>query len=107
MYGLFAKDEASEDSDEETKGACKKRKETRVKICRTCGNEAHKKCNGCKPRHHVRYCNEECQRVDWPNHKLTCVRNDKLLLLLLLLLVLLLLVLLLLLILVLLLLLLK
>jgi len=38
-------------------------------ICRTCENPAARKCSRCKVAY---YCNEECQKKDWPGHKNSC-----------------------------------
>ena len=51
------------------------RKQTTVKDCTTCSKTAAsagaelKSCAGCRG---VRYCSLECQKADWPSHKLTC-----------------------------------
>ncbi len=39
--------------------------------CSHCGKAAQnlKKCSGCRQ---VRYCNAECQRAHWPQHKKDC-----------------------------------
>jgi len=38
--------------------------------CQTCGNSLDlMRCRGCKK---VRYCSVDCQKKDWPQHKLTC-----------------------------------
>ena len=49
-------------------------------ICAQCGQELTKqdgsKCSGCKMVH---YCNAECQRIHWKEHKVACkvVQNQK------------------------------
>lgn len=54
--------------------------------CTTCGRGKHlkkgtnlhvakmKKCKAC---HTTRYCSRECQRIDWPFHKLFCAELPK------------------------------
>ena len=39
--------------------------------CNCCGEKSipYKKCGRC---HSVRYCNELCQTIDWPNHRHSC-----------------------------------
>ncbi len=41
------------------------------RYCGSCGALAWQKCDRCLK---IRYCNEECQRKDWPKHKLDCRR---------------------------------
>ena len=43
-----------------------------VKYCNYCGtiSEHIQHCSRCKSVH---YCNVECQKKDWPNHKSGCV----------------------------------
>lgn len=43
--------------------------------CRTCNNvNAALRCSACKS---VTYCNENCQRTDWPKHKKFCKKKSK------------------------------
>jgi hypothetical protein len=42
--------------------------------CATCGEFCTLNCNYCLK---VRYCNAECQKKDWPNHKSFCKQNPK------------------------------
>ena len=42
----------------------------REKRCAYCGEPARKKCSACKA---VRYCNRQCQRDAWKNHRAQCV----------------------------------
>jgi hypothetical protein len=64
--------ESSNDSDTESKG-----KKASDKIeCSNCGKKDEngvtlKKCAGC---HSVFYCNAECQKKDWSNHRVACKR---------------------------------
>lgn len=53
--------------------SCEK-KEIKLKECQTCGLPLMKakKCGGCGS---VMYCSIECQKKDWPEHKLTCGKN--------------------------------
>ena len=46
-----------------------------VPNCETCGMcyENLKKCGRC---YSVRYCSEECQKEDWPQHKRVCEREE-------------------------------
>ncbi|KAH9932707.1 uncharacterized protein BXZ73DRAFT_89879 [Epithele typhae] len=37
--------------------------------CEFCGENATLKCSACK---HTRYCSEECQKLDWKQHKKGC-----------------------------------
>lgn len=37
-----------------------------------CSKESKKYCGGCKE---VRYCSVECQRADWPSHRLLCQKD--------------------------------
>ena len=41
------------------------------KVCATCGSNNPElfKCTRCKQSY---YCNVDCQKKDWPKHKLTC-----------------------------------
>ena len=45
--------------------------ETVVKKCKACGSEEGEllRCTRCKAAY---YCNQTCQRKDYPSHKLTC-----------------------------------
>jgi hypothetical protein len=38
-------------------------------LCEICGKVGINICSSCK---HIRYCSKECQREDWPNHKVLC-----------------------------------
>lgn len=59
-------------------------RERRARVCNACGKvepvlapgvpSALKKCGRCKM---VEYCDAECQKRDWPSHKLKCVRPLK------------------------------
>ncbi|TBU39347.1 hypothetical protein BD309DRAFT_1083464 [Dichomitus squalens] len=37
--------------------------------CAVCGKRATSRCAGCQS---IAYCGSECQRSDWPDHKITC-----------------------------------
>ena len=42
--------------------------------CKICSKETELVCSKCEK---VRYCNKECQGLDWPMHKETCGLEDK------------------------------
>lgn len=44
----------------------------RERECFCCGNKARHKCGVCK---HARYCSLDCQKEDWPTHKIWCSPN--------------------------------
>lgn len=45
------------------------------KLCNSCYNpDVSKKCSGCD---FVYYCDKECQRADWPDHKAQCHKSDQ------------------------------
>lgn len=46
-----------------------------IGYCRSCDGPGIKKCGQCQL---VRYCSVECQRKDWPNHKLICSKKKEL-----------------------------
>lgn len=50
-------------------------KENLHKVCSTCSkaNEELLKCTRCKKAY---YCNVDCQKTDWPKHKLTCSKGN-------------------------------
>jgi hypothetical protein len=50
-------------------GADELRKIHRSKSCKVCQNPSSSKCSVC---HSVSYCSADCQRADWPIHKLQC-----------------------------------
>lgn len=43
-----------------------------VKICHCCQKTSDEKLPTCSRCKIVGYCNRECQRKDWPKHKLEC-----------------------------------
>ncbi len=45
---------------------------TFTEMCNTC-NETECKIRACSRCHIIKYCSKNCQRLDWPNHKLICV----------------------------------
>lgn len=42
------------------------------RLCKACAKPAIKFCGKCKE---VYYCSADCQKTDWPAHKLTCKKN--------------------------------
>ncbi len=44
------------------------------KVCVVCGAEASKACGGCRK---ARYCSQECQLSDWPEHKMQCKKKSE------------------------------
>jgi hypothetical protein len=55
---------------------CRKiyKKSTIRDICSVCGN-TNKKLKYCGRCHNKKYCSPECQKKDWPSHKLVCKKN--------------------------------
>jgi len=45
---------------------------SRKKACGHCGKQAARICTACGT---VRYCNQHCQKLAWPAHKLVCARD--------------------------------
>lgn len=40
-----------------------------ARICVMCDNDGAQQCTSCRA---IRYCSTECQKLDWPLHKLVC-----------------------------------
>ena len=47
------------------------------KTCKSCENKNKKQLKRCSKCEVVYYCNKECQRKDWKEHKIECVNNNK------------------------------
>lgn len=46
-----------------------------ARFCAMCEMDGTQQCNYCRA---IRYCSRECQKLDWPLHKLLCkTRNEK------------------------------
>ena len=64
---------------EEVKNLAKKITDVEIKstsdvdICNICGAFANKTCRRCKAK---KYCSVECQKQDWPFHKIKCQKKD-------------------------------
>ncbi|KAJ7351949.1 hypothetical protein DFH08DRAFT_989849 [Mycena albidolilacea] len=44
--------------------------------CTVCGNLADSELRRCGKCKHTSYCLKECQKADWPTHKLCCSTDD-------------------------------
>lgn len=44
-----------------------------MSVCHICKKKAELKCSACN---NISYCNIECQRSDWKNHKLSCFAKN-------------------------------
>jgi len=44
--------------------------DSHIALCYVCGAQTKSKCKRCGVLH---YCSKECQKSDWPRHKLNCV----------------------------------